>query len=113
MGPMAKPFENHSLSVYKLRSFQIAPTERLTDYNVRVSSSAMEEGVVCGGGRGQAQRRTTGAVRAQILLHQTGQHQTQTRLQTGDPAARMHPHIRERDGGPPQRLRRLSSRDLR
>lgn len=58
----------------------------------------MEEGVVRGGGRGQTQHRTAGGVRAQILLHQTGLQQTQTRLQTGDPAARMHPHIRERDG---------------
>lgn len=64
---------------------------------MHVSSSEMEEGVVCGGGRGQTQYCTAGALRAQTLLHQTGLQQTQTRLQTGDPATRMHPHIRERD----------------
>lgn len=58
----------------------------------------MEEGVVRAGGGEQTQRVTAGAVRAQTVLHQTGLHQTQARLQTGDPAARVHPNIRKKDG---------------
>ncbi len=78
-----------------------------------VCSSEMEEGVVRAGGGEQTQRVTAGAVRAQILLHQTGLQQTQARLQTGDPTARVHPNIRKRDSRLPQRQRRLFSGDLR
>ncbi len=46
-------------------------------------------------------------------LYQTGLQQTQARLQTGDPTARVHPNIRKRDSRLPQRQRRLFSGDLR